>query len=139
MKAGWVLLVGVTLAGCKLVDQTTFAPTPEAPTPPLVPNSATMQRADPRTPLLTIGYSTPNPNYQEVLRYAVYTAESRAPFVQYDVVALLPVGGDAAQSQRNAVEVMQAILAQGVSPNRVHLGLRAAPVGLGPEVRVYVR
>jgi hypothetical protein len=130
----WVLLASVALTGCKLVDQTTFAPSPEAkeaaPAPP---------KADPRTPLLTIGYATPNPHYEEVLHYAVRTAESRAPGLQYDVIAMLPAGGDAAQAQDNAVGVMRTILAQGVPQSRVHLGLRSAPANVQREVRVYVR
>ena len=139
MKATWVVLAGIALAGCKLLDQTTFAPTPEAPPPPMVPASTTAQQADPRTPLLTIGYATPNPNYEEVLRYAVRTAESRAHGLQYEVIAMLPAGGDAAQAQDNAVGIMRSILAQGVPQSRVHLGLRAAPANVQREVRVYVR
>ncbi|HEX3403085.1 MAG TPA: hypothetical protein VHT74_22435 [Acetobacteraceae bacterium] len=134
MRTMWVLLASIALTGCKLVDQTTFAPSPEAkeaaPAPP---------KADPRTPLLTIGYATPNPNYQDVLRYGVREAEARAPGVQYDVIALLPAGGDAAVAQHSAVDVMKAILAQGVPESRVHLLLRSTPAGSEREVRVYVR
>ena len=68
---------------------------------------------DPRTPLLTIGYDTPNPSYQDMLQYAVHAAEARAPGVQYDVYAMLPAGGDAAQAQSSAVEVMRAITRSG--------------------------
>jgi hypothetical protein len=134
MKATLVLLAGLALAGCKLVDQTTFAPSPEAPPATPAPPSA-----DPRIPLLTIGYDTPNPNYQDVLRYAVRAAETRAPGVEYDVYAMLPAGGDAAQAQNSAVEVMRAILADGVPPARVHLGLRTEAASAARQVRVYVR
>jgi len=134
MKVIWVLLVGVALTGCKLVDQTTFAPSPEAKTAVVEP-----PKVDPRTPLLTIGYATPNPAYQDVLRYAVREAESRAPGVQYDVIAMLPDGGDAASGQKSAVEVMRAIVALGVAPSRIHLGLRGAAAGGTREVRVYVQ
>jgi len=134
MKAVWLLAPALALAGCKLVDQTTFAPSPEASTA-----AEAVPQADPRAALLTIGYATPNPNYQEVLRYAVRTAETRAPGVQYDVIAMLPAGGDVAQAQGNAAEVMRGILAQGVPASRVHLGLRGAAAGGMREVRVYVR
>jgi type IV pilus biogenesis protein CpaD/CtpE len=134
MKAVWLLAPALALAGCKLVDQTTFAPSPEA-----VNTEQAVPQADPRAPLLTIGYATPNPNYQEVLRYAVRTAEARTPGVQYDVIAILPAGGDVAQAQANAAEVMRGILAQGVPASRVHLGLRPAAAGGMREVRVYVR
>ena len=96
-------------------------------------------KADPRTPLLTIGYATPDPNYQDVLRYAVRAAETRAPGVQYDVIAMLPAGADAAAAQQRAAEVMRDIMAQGVPASRIHLGLRTAPAGGAQEIRVYVR
>ncbi len=134
MRAVLFLLVGLAFTGCKLVDQTTFAPSPEAKT--TVPEPP---KVDPRAPLLTIGYATPSPNYQDVLRYAVREAESRAPGVQYDVIAMLPAGGDAAAGQHSAVEVMRAIMAQGVPASRIHLGLRSEPAGVTREVRVYVQ
>jgi hypothetical protein len=130
----WVLAAGLLLAGCELIDQTTFAPSPEA--------SAAKQeapKADPRTPLVTIGYATPNPDYQAVLRFAVREAETRAPGVQYDVVAILPSGADAAAAQHRVAEVMRGIMAQDVPASRIHLGLRTAQAGAEQEVRVYVR
>ena len=126
-------LSGCSLGGCSLVDQTTFAPSPEEKA------AAPAQPSDPRTPLLSIGYDTPEPHYQDMLQYAVRAAEARAPGVQYDVYAMLPAGGDAAQAQGSAVEVMHAILAQGVPASRVHLGLRTEPAGAARQVRVYVR
>ena len=134
MRAMWVLAAGLLLAGCELIDQTTFAPSPEA--------SAAKQeapKADPRTPLVTIGYATPNPNYQDVLRFAVREAETRAPGVQYDVVAILPSGADAAAAQHRVAEVMRGIMAQDVPASRIHLGLRTAQAGAEQEVRIYVR
>ena len=134
MKVMWVLLAGIALAGCTLIDQTTFAPAPEAsPVTPAPP------KVDPRTPLLIIGYDTPNPNYQELLRYAVRAAESRAPGLQYDVIAMMPAGGDVALAQSNAVEVMRSILAERVPEERIHLGLRTEPDTAPRQVRIYVR
>jgi hypothetical protein len=134
MKAMLILVAGLLLAGCKLVDQTTFAPSPEAtaakPEPP---------KADPRAALLTIDYVTPNPGYQDVLRYAVREAETRAPGVQYDVIAMLPAGGDTATAQHRVADVMRDIMAQGVPASRVHLGLRTAEAGGVQQVLVYVR
>jgi hypothetical protein len=134
MYAIWVLAAGLLLAGCKLIDQTTFAPSPEEPAA-----RADAPKADPRTPLITIGYTTPDPNYQEILRYAVRAAETRVPGVQYDVLATLPAGADSAAGQQRAAEVMRDIMAQGVPASRIHLGLRTAPAGGAQEVRVYVR
>src|SRR5215469_7976788 len=134
MRAAWALMAGLALAGCKLIDQTTFAPSPED-----VPATPAPPSVDPRIALLTIGYATPNPNYQDVLGYAVRTAEARAPGVQYDVMAVLPAGADAATAQARAAEVMRGIMAQGVPAGRIHLGLRTVPAGGAQEVRVYVR
>jgi len=134
MRAMWVLAAGLLLVGCELIDQTTFAPSPEASTA-----KREAPKADPRTPLVTIGYATPNPNYQDVLRFAVREAETRAPGVQYDVVAILPSGADAAAAQQRVAEVMRGIMAQDVPASRIHLGLRTAQAGAEQEVRVYVR
>jgi hypothetical protein len=135
MKAMMVLAVGLLLAGCKLIDQTTFAPSPEA-APAVV---AEPPRVDARTPLVTIDYAGPPPDYQGLLRFAVHAAETRAPGVEYDVIGMLPAGGDAAAEQRRAVEIMRAIMAQGVPATRIHLGLRTEPAGGAQEIRVYVR
>jgi hypothetical protein len=134
MKSGWILAVGLLLAGCKLIDQTTFAPSPEAST-----SKQEAPEADPRKALITIGAATPEADYQDMLRYAVRAAEARAPGVEYDVVAMLPAGGDAAGAQQRVAGVMRDIIAQGVPANRIHLGLRSATAGSAQEVRVYVR
>jgi hypothetical protein len=134
MKVTWMLATGLLLAGCKLIDQTTFAPSPEA-----TAAKREAPKADPRAPLLTIGYATPNPDYLDVLRYAVREAETRAHDIQYDVIGMLPAGADAKVAQQRSAEVMRDIMAQGVPANRIHLGLREAPAGSVQEVRVYVR
>ena len=131
---GTFVLAALLLTGCKLVDQTTFAPSPDAT--PAMPEPP---KPDPRTPLLTIGFAEANPHYQDVLRYAVRAAETRDPGVQYDVIAMLPAGGDAAAEQERAADVMRAIMAQGVPATRIHLGLRSEAAGAAQQVRVYVR
>ncbi len=134
MHALRIVGVAMLLAGCDLVDQTTFAPSPEASTAVVEP-----PRADPRTPLLTIVDATPPDDYQDLLRYAVREAETRAPGVQYDVIAMVPTTANAAVVKVRAVEVMRGVMAQGVPAARVHLGLRLAQAGGVQEVRVYVR
>jgi hypothetical protein len=132
------VLACLLLAGCALVDQRTFAPAPEAkaesPTPPAPP-----VKVDARVPLVTVDFSGPPPQYEELLRYAVRAAELRDRDVQYDVIAILPNATDAAQGQQNAAAVMRSIMLAGVPPARIHLGLRADQTLSGREVRVYVR
>ena len=137
MRTTSVVLAVLLLAGCKLIDQTTFAPSPEAKAE--TAQGPAQPRIDRRTPLLAINFADPNPDYQGLLRYALHAAESRDSSVQYDVVAMLPPNADAAAQQRHGLDVMRAMVVEGVSADRIHLGLRSAPAGAEPEVRVYVR
>lgn len=141
MIAGMVLLAGLSLTGCKLIDQTTFAPAPEA-----TPVQVTLPKIDQRVPLVTIGYDQPNPQDQEMLGYAVHAAEARNAAVQYDVFAVVPAKGTPAQqvqaagaAQQDAVGVMRSIMALGVPAARIHLGVRADPAIGANQVRIYVR
>jgi hypothetical protein len=141
MRATWILAAGLLLAGCKLIDQTTFAPAPEAVAVPV-----TLPRIDRRAPLVTIGYDQPNPQYHEMLGYAVHAAEARSAAVQYDVFAVVPAKGAPAQqvqaageAQQDAVGVMKAIMALGVPAERIHLGVRSDPGIVANQVRIYVR
>ena len=134
MRATSVMLAVMLLAGCKLIDQTTFAPSPEAKA-----QTAEFPKADARTPLVSINFAQPDPDYQGLLRYAVHAAAERDPSVAYDVVAMLPPNADVGAQQKHGVEVMRAMVEQGVPAARIHLGLRSAAAGAEPEVRVYVR
>jgi hypothetical protein len=134
-----LVLLALGLAGCHLIDQKTFAPSPEAgasatPTPPAPP-----PRVDPRTPLVVIDFSNPHPEYRELLGLAVRAAEDRDRAVQFDVLSVAKTIDAASAGQDHAVEVMRAILAERVGANRVHLGLRADPAVTSSQVRVYVR
>jgi hypothetical protein len=134
MRATSVMLAVLLLAGCKLIDQTTFAPSPEAKA-----QTVEVPKADARTPLVSINFGQPDPDYQGLMRYALHAAAERDPQVQYDVVAILPPNGDVAAQQKHGLEVMRAMVAQGVPADRIHLGLRSAAAGAEPEVKVYVR
>jgi hypothetical protein len=142
MIAGMVLLAGLALSGCKLIDQTTFAPAPE----PVPAQAPALPPVDTRHPLVTIGTEQPNPQYNAMLSYAVHAAEGRDASVQYDVFAVVPAKGApaaqikaAGEAQDDAIEVMKAIMALGVPAERIHLGVRSDPTIRANQVRVYVR
>jgi hypothetical protein len=137
MPARVCFLVLFLLAGCKLIDQTTFAPAPEAPPP--APPPPRHVSVDPRIPLVTIDFSQPNPDYRGPLGYAVHAAETRNPNVRFDVTSVINKPEDAAQGQSEAAAVMQAIAANGVPASRIHLGLISDPSQTSRQVRVYVR
>src|ERR1700712_5258797 len=99
------VLALLSFTGCTLLDQRTFAPSPEAkaePAPPPAPVTL-----DKRTPLVTIDYTIPSPNYAELLHYAVQAAEARNSDVQYDVVSVLKDTAEVAAGQEHAIGVMR--------------------------------
>jgi hypothetical protein len=133
------------LGACKLVDQTTFAPSPEAPVkkveapPPVNP-------VDKRVPLVTIGFGTADPDYKELLTYAIQQAQDRRPNIAFDVVSAVPASGDtvvqelaAGRGRDDAVQVMQSMIALGVADTRIHLGARTEAGLSERQVRVYIR
>jgi hypothetical protein len=135
----WWLLACLMLAGCKLIDQKTFAPSPEAAPASPATGVTAGPREDTRVPLVVIDYATPDPAYQDLLRLAVRAAEGRSQSVQYDVVAMIKNPDESAVAQQRAASVMRAIMAERVPAARVHLALRTDPALAADEVRVYVR
>jgi hypothetical protein len=142
-----VVLVTLTaLSACKLVDQTTFAPSPEAPVKTVQPPPPPVSPVDKRVPLLTIGFGNPNPDYKQLLAYAVHQAEERRPDVAFDVVSVVLATGDtvaqslaASRGADDAAQVMQAMIALGVPDTRIHLGTRTELGLTERQVRVYIR
>jgi hypothetical protein len=132
-----VALALLTFTGCTLIDQRTFAPSPEAkaePAPPPAPVTL-----DKRTALVTIDYTVPSPDYVELLHYAVRAAEARDADVEYDVVSVLKDTSEVAAGQEHAIGVMRAIMRDHVPAARIHLGVRTDPALAASQVRVYVR
>ncbi len=132
----------LALPGCRLIDQTTFAPSPSK-NPALLPVAPPI---DKRAALLTIDEGSPVLAYRDLLRFAVQQASRRDPNVQFDVLAVVPGTGDAAAqaaavgtTQKEAVVVMQEIGRDGVSPERIHLRAGVAASITRPQIRVYVR
>lgn len=137
------LLAVIALAGCKLIDQTTFGAAPEAPEAARIAELAPVQN---RVALLSIRYATPDPNFTGPLRVAVSAAEQRRPGTLYDVVAIVPAERDPVllmrdlnQGRQDAANVMRGIMTLGVPDTRIALGARTDPAAKVREVRVYVR
>ena len=131
-----VVLAMLSFTGCTLIDRRTFAPSPEAKAQPAAQAPVVL---DTRTPLVTIDYTVPSPDYGELLHDAVRAAQSRYPDVQYDVVSVLKDTGEASAGQDRATGVMRAIMRDGVPAARIHLALRTDPALAASQVRVYVR
>jgi hypothetical protein len=137
MRLTPLLLALLAFTGCTLIDRRTFAPAPEAKAQAPAPVSTAS--IDPRTPLVTIEYSVPSPDYGELLNAAVRAAEGRDAQVQYDVIAVMKDTTDVSSGMRRATEVMRAIMRNRVPESRIHLGVRSDPTLRAEQVRVYVR
>ena len=120
-----MLLALLSFTGCTLIDQKTFAPSPEAKA-----RRRLLQRLvvlDARTPLVTIDYTVASPDYGELLHDAVRAAEGRDADVQYDVVSVMKDTSEVSPGQERATGVMRAIMRDRVPASRIHLGLRTDP------------
>ena len=120
-----VVLALLSFTGCTLIDQRTFAPSPEAKAQP-APAAAPVV-VDGRTALVTIDYTVASPEYGELLHAAVRAAEARYPDVQYDVVSVLVDVSAVADGQQRAAGVMRAIMRDRVPASRIHLALAGRP------------
>jgi hypothetical protein len=129
-----------TLASCKLIDQTTFAPSSSAK-PSLLPKPSSPPGLpiDKRTALLVINPGTPPRQYEPFLRYAVSQARAHDPNVQFDVVAAIPNPAAFDQGTADAAVVMRAIIAAGIPSTRVHLRAGVDPALSQRQTRLYVR
>lgn len=156
---GWpAALLLCALAGCKLIDQTTFDPLAGLP-PAIAALPAEPAAAAPEGPpaLLRVPLD-PEPDWRAALREAVAAARRIKTDVQFDVVAAVPApegggaGGAAGQGGSPggldaavqmagdpAGRIASAIRAQGVPAGRVRLLARPEAGLAAPEVRVFVR
>lgn len=123
------LFLPCLLAGCHLVDQRDFnANAGRAPVPHV---RAVAHAAAPA--LVTIRYTTPDPDYQEAVAQAVHQALARKPDVLFTVTTLVPAAAtaDAQVSQAEAAagsgrDVAQAIVKAGAAPGQVEQAVRMA-------------
>ncbi|WP_428490959.1 hypothetical protein [Rhodopila sp.] len=132
-----VIVALLSFTGCTLIDQRTFAPSPEAEAQPAPPPAPVV--LDTRAPLVTIDYTVASPNYAALLSYAVRAAEMRDADVQYDVVSMMKDAGELSTGQQRALGVMRSIMRDQVPSSRIHLALRTDPGLTADQVRVYVR
>ncbi|MCW3473111.1 hypothetical protein [Limobrevibacterium gyesilva] len=136
-----LLLAGLVLTGCTLVDQRTFQRTPPAPTAEDVARARL-----PPLPLVVIRFDQLDTDYQPALAEAIEAAQARKPDVVFDVLTPIPTGEArevqeryARQGAEDAAAVANALAAEGVPPDRVHMGYRGDPGTPPREVRVYAR
>ncbi len=115
------------------------APAPSASRRPV-------QQSGPRRPLVVIRFDRPNVEYEQALYTAVSRALERRPSATFDLVAVAPNTGNAAQvtvaastSKRNAESVLRSLSDMGLPLDRVRLSAMTSGRASTNEVHIYVR
>ena len=99
-----------------------------------------------RRPLVVIRFDRPNVEYEQALYTAVSRALERSPQAGFDLVAVAPGQGSAAQvargantARRSAERVLRSLNSMGLPASRVTLSAGTSGQAQSPEVHVYVR
>jgi hypothetical protein len=134
------------LFGPSLLDR---AFTPAAAERPAFATSATPTSgfaAAGRRPLVVIRFDRPDVAYEQQLYQAVSKTLERRPDAHFDVVAVAPGGGGAAegalgqsQSRRYANQVMRSLTEMGLPAGRIALSATTNPGSATNEVQIYIR
>ena len=134
------LLVLVLLAGCTLIDQRSFETRRSAPDAA----ADTAAPVAPAAPPLAIADGAPG--WPERLAAIARDAATRDPSCRFDLVAPVPLAGDAAQRAafraRQAANLQQAaaaLAAAGIAPGHIRLALRGDPGQPAPWVELQRR
>ncbi len=95
---------------------------------------------------MVIRFNQPNVDYEQALFTVVSRALDRRPNAAFDLVAVAPAVGSAAQvslatgkSRRNAEGVLRSLTNMGLPADRITLSATSSPSAQVNEVHVYVR
>jgi len=144
LPARWVCLaLPLCLPACHLVGQRDFnANAGKRPEP----HAAAMAALPPTPSLVTIRYTTPDPDYREALADAVRKALARKPDVLFTVATLVPLAktadgqaDQAAEAADSGKDVAQTIVDAGAQPGQIEQLVTTDPGASVREVRVTVQ
>lgn len=116
--------------------------------PPVAPMSGPAMSSIPggRRPLAKIRFDRANVNYEQPVYLAVNEAMHKYPGAQFEIVAVTPTQGNAAQiaiestkARRNAEAVMRSLGQMGLPLDKVDLMASQSPEAQSSEVHIYVR
>lgn len=116
--------------------------------PPVAPMSGPAMSSIPggRRPLAKIRFDRANVNYEQPVYLAVNEAMQKYPDAQFEIVAVTPTQGNAAQiaiestkARRNAEAVMRSLGQMGLPLDKVDLMASQSPEAQSSEVHIYVR
>jgi hypothetical protein len=128
------LCVAVAVAGCHLVDQRDFdADAGRPPKPRVLPPGP-----PPPPALVTIRYTTPEPQYRDRLAALVARALARKRDVLFTVTSSVPEAASPEEAASSGHEVAQAIVDDGAEAGQVEQAVRLDPAITVKEVTVNV-
>ncbi len=130
------ICLALSLTACHLVDQRDF--NPHAGEKPVFARPVAAP-VPPRPALVTIGFATPDPNYQPALREAVRQVLARKADAAFIVTTTAPVADDLEAAADTGRQVAQSIVDAGVPPAHIEQVLTSDKLLAAREVRVTVR
>ena len=114
--------------------------------PPTAPAMAPGAGIASGRPLVVIRFDRPDVQYQQPLYQAVSQVLQRRPNAAFDLVAVAPASGGAAQvalnsnmAQHDADQVLRSLIGMGLSADRVSVSSATSPNAQVNEVHLYVR
>lgn len=135
------------LYGQSLANRAFFNPTNALPGDPDL--AAMKNPASPTNtskPLVVVRFDKPNVEFEQAVYLATSQALERFPMVNFEVVAVSPLGGNPAQSalagsdaRTNAESVRRVMTQMGIPGNRVRMSSTKSPMAHTPEVHVFLR
>lgn len=115
-----ILGLAAILSGCHLIDQRDFnTAAGRRPTPPPSPRAA-----PPPPSLVTIRYTTPDPQYRPSLEAVVQKALARKADVLFTVTSIVPAALSPEDAAASGREVAQAIVDDGAEAGQVEQAVR---------------
>lgn len=97
-------------------------------------------------PLVKIRFDKPNVQYEQPVYMAVSDAMQKYPDARFEIVAVHPTGGNAAQvaiestrARRNAEQVLRTLTQMGLDGNRIDVGYAPSDSASTSEVHVNIR
>lgn len=129
------LCLAACLSGCHLVDQRDFdADAGRPPKPRALPPGR-----PPPPALVTIRYTTPEPQYRDALAAVVTAALARKHDVLFTVTSVVPAAASPEEAAASGREVAQAIVDDGAEAGQVEQAVRLDPGVTVKVVTVNVR
>ncbi len=113
---------------------------------PSMAQPAVMSNASQARPLAKIRFDKPNVDYEQPIYAAVQNAMARFPNSRFELIAVHPTSGNAAQtaiestrSRRNAERVLRTLTQMGVGMDQIDLSYAPSSDARTSEVHLYIR